>query len=103
MKDFYVIKYGETGTKFFIMLEGSVSVWIPFPATAILNPLHRLRQRVKKAIISDHAKIKDFNFCFYLDPLVVEDERRATYCNFVDFQDHCCADQSEEFAKYLWT
>ena len=50
-KNSKVIRYGEEGDSFYIILKGDVSVWVPVPLKEITSPLQRFREsmRIKKA------------------------------------------------------
>lgn len=42
-----VIHYGDVGDKFFIILKGTVSVWIPVPSNEIHKKLKRFESQMR--------------------------------------------------------
>ena len=102
-KDKYVVKYGDTDSQFFIVLDGSLSVWEPVKIRQMLKPLHNLRLKLIEAIEHASETLSGFSFRFHLDPFKVEAGRRPAYCRFEDFQRLCPHDLSAEFTRYLWT
>ena len=60
----HVIKYGEPGGFFYIILLGKVSVWEPVKAFTMLKPLQKLKKRVQSAIATQMEKLEGFKFYF---------------------------------------
>ena len=51
-----------------ILLDGTVTSWLPLPNKAMLKPLMKLRNRIKTAISLQVSSLNDFDFKFHLDP-----------------------------------
>ena len=58
-----VIRYGELGDSFYIILKGKCSVWAPVPAEEMRRPLALLKENLKRKAgkSSDHPDL-DFKF-----------------------------------------
>ena len=54
-KDKYIIRYGQAASSFFIILDGTVSLWSPVRPQAMLKPLHHFRVKLKEAIQSSET------------------------------------------------
>ena len=46
-KDSFIIRYAEEGEKFYIILKGKVSVWIPQPIDQMRQPIDSLLRKVR--------------------------------------------------------
>ena len=66
-KDSCVIKYGDIGDSFYVMLEGEVSAWVPVPHKEMIKPLQQFKKRIKSAILAKNANTM-INFSFHLNP-----------------------------------
>ena len=105
------MRYGQTRSSLFIILDGEASVWIPVKPRQLLKPLQKLRakimQSVQRAQVSypryDGGETADFEFRFHLDPFKIEANRQPKYCRYEDFCNLCSADSSEEFKKFVWS
>ena len=46
-RDSFIIHYGDRGDKFYIILKGSVSVWLPVPIDEMKRPIQNFINEVK--------------------------------------------------------
>ena len=46
--DSYVIHYGDIGNKFYIILKGTVSVWLPVPLSEMKRPIRAFLSQIRK-------------------------------------------------------
>ena len=53
-----IVTFGAVADDFYIILEGSVSVWIPVHPEDMAKPLLKFKQRVKSAILSSKESDK---------------------------------------------
>ena len=98
-----MIRHGQAASQFFIILDGTCSIWQPVRPQAMLKPLHRLRLKLQEAIREGVTELKGFSFRFHIEPFEIEADRRPMYCTYDDFKKLCSTDQGEEFTKFLWT
>ena len=96
-KDKYVIRHGQAASSFFVILDGTVSLWSPVRPQAMLKPLHHFRVKLQEAIQNSETKLEGFNFKFHIEPFEIETDRRPIYCTYSDFKKLCSSDQGEEF------
>lgn len=77
----YLIKYGQEGDDFFIILDGEVSVWVPVAPADIVKPLEKFKEKVKSAILTKSSELPSFGF--HIEPFKIE--KRPAYCSINDF------------------
>ena len=44
------MRYGEEGERFYLILRGKVSIWVPVPHDIMKQPLAKFKERVKKEV-----------------------------------------------------
>lgn len=47
--DSFIIHYGDRGDKFYIILKGSVSVWLPVPINEMRRPMESFLSQTRNA------------------------------------------------------
>ena len=101
-KEHYVFQYGQQPSKYYIILEGQVSMWTPVKPRNMLKPLLKLRRKIVETVRSRKEEFDDFSFQFHLDPFEIEKGRRPAYCRFEDFLKLCAMESSQSFTKFIW-
>ena len=44
------MRYGEEGERFYLILKGKVSIWVPVPHENMKEPLEKFKWKVKKEV-----------------------------------------------------
>ena len=84
----YVVKYGDKGERFYIVMRGKVSVWLPANLKDLVKPIQKLKQIVLRYVYSkkDISKnMRNFEIKFLIDPFKVDDDEKADYASFEDY------------------
>ena len=63
----FIIKEGEESDRFFIILKGKCSVWIPVRIEDMLKPIIQFRNAVAEAVEQDEGELT-YEYNFHLDP-----------------------------------
>lgn len=96
-----VVKYGSKAENFYIIIEGSVSVWVPVDPADMIKPLQKFKQKIKSAVLATNT-VEEIEFSFMIEPFAVENKLRTPYCTKTDFSYLCAKNMPQSMFDFTW-
>ena len=99
----YVMKHGDEGDSFKLVIKGKVTVWIPMKMENMIGTIEELRTAVLDSIsLIDYSDDPLFDLEVYFDPWKVDDDKETNYAAFRDYGDLIDQDLNVDDRIFLW-
>ena len=99
----YVMKHGDEGDSFKLVIKGKVTVWIPMKMENMIGTIEELRAAVLDSIsLIDYSDDPLFDLEVYFDPWKVDDDKETNYATFRDYGDLIDQDLNVDDRIFLW-
>ena len=99
----YVMKHGDEGDSFKLVIKGKVTVWIPMKMENMIGTIEELRAAVLDSIsLIDYSDDPLFDLEVYFDPWKVDDDKETNYAAFRDYGDLIDQDLNVDDRIFLW-
>ena len=101
--DSYVMKHGDEGDSFKLVIKGKVTVWIPMKIESMVNQIEELRSAALDSInLIDYSDELLFDLQVYFDPWKIDDDKETDYATFSDFEDLIDQDLDYDDRIFVW-